>query len=60
MNHLQALLFGSPFDKQILVEQTPGLGPDAGISSGRRLHASCESHPDDLWTRCCLLNAALS
>lgn len=45
VGHLQGLLLGSPFDEQVLVEQAPGLRPDAGVSLGNRLHAAFQ--PDD-------------
>lgn len=45
VGHLQGLLLGSPFDEQVLVEQAPGLRPDASVSLGNRLHAALQ--PDD-------------
>lgn len=43
VGYLQGLLLGSPFDEQVLVQQAPGLRPDAGVSLGNRLHAACQS-----------------
>lgn len=42
--HLQGLLLGSPLNEKVLVEEAPGLRPDAGVSLGHRLHAVFQQH----------------
>lgn len=44
VGHLQGLLLGSPFNEKVLVEQAPGLRPDASVSLGHRLHAVFQQH----------------
>lgn len=44
VGHLQGLLLGSPFNEKVLVEQAPGLRPDASVPLGHGLHAVFQQH----------------
>lgn len=60
VQHLKTLLFGSPFDEQVLVKKTSCLVPDSRISPVQGLHTSRIPHLDNVWTRRHLFNAGLS